>query len=656
LNNIIFTSPYSEITEVTKILAKEMNLELHIIESALDEAIDLINQYIANSNINTNTNNIIVISRGATAKLIEKELSEAYLIRAEPTEFDLIHALNEAKKTDKKIGVLGTIEEENRLKIDTISQILNINAAGYWYSNSEEFSVAMEKAKSDGIEILVGGGLRGQLLCQEYGIKHIPLITGRSTIEQSLSRAKDITETRKKERENSAVIRTIVDLSNEGIIAINSDRKVVVFNHKAALQFQIDPQKVLNKRVEELTEHNPTISKLFHGASNSKEDLAVLPNATLLVNRAPYNAEKNEGLIISFQDITKIQESEQQIRRELYNKGLIARYQFQDIIYTSNIMSKTINKAKRFAKVDSNVLIIGESGTGKELLAQSIHNAHTKRKIGPFIAINCAALSDTLLESELFGYEHGAFTGAHKKGKAGLFELAHTGTIFLDEIDKVSLDLQSKLLRVLQEREIRRIGGDRNIPINVRVIAAANKDLRILCMKGEFREDLYYRLEVLVLKLPPLRERKEDIPHLVNFMLEKYISHRKEKNLYVNELITKKLSELTWPGNLRQLENMIERCVVLSENPKDFNLILEEFIEEEIKQQSNQFKENLSSSKDPNKLLIKIDSMEEIQKNVVRQMLSKSMGKSEIAKKLNISRTTLWKLIKDVNEDNFKVN
>lgn len=231
--------------------------------------------------------------------------------------------------------------------------------------------------------------------------------------------------------------------------------------------------------------------------------------------------------MVAFQDVTRIQEMEGKFYRKIHLRGHVAKYTFDDILFQSSEIKRTIETAQRYSEVDSNILIIGETGTGKEIFAQSIHN-HSNRKNNPFVAINCAALPENLLESELFGYAEGAFTGAMKGGKQGFFELAHRGTIFLDEIGEISPKMQSRSLRVLQEREIMRIGDDKVIPVDVRILSATNKDLMQMVKSNDFREDLYYRLSVLDLVLPPLRERREDIPLLVNAFIQKGLSDQKQ--------------------------------------------------------------------------------------------------------------------------------
>lgn len=239
------------------------------------------------------------------------------------------------------------------------------------------------------------------------------------------------------------------------------------------------------------------------------------------VSCRPVIANKEiSGAVICLSDITLIQNLESQIRRKLSERGLKARYTFDDILHESGTMKETIETARRYAATDSNVIIVGETGTGKELFAQSIHNS-SRRKNGPFVAINCAALPENLLESELFGYVEGAFTGTSRGGKMGLFEQAHGGTLFLDEVEEISLSTQSKLLRTLQEKQVRRIGDNKVIDIDVRILSATNKSITRLSEEGGFRKDLMYRLDVLRLFLPPLRQRERDVEFLFCHLLGK---------------------------------------------------------------------------------------------------------------------------------------
>lgn len=296
---------------------------------------------------------------------------------------------------------------------------------------------------------------------------------------------------------------------------------------------------------------------------------------------SPWNL--SSYFIILFKDVTKIISLENSFKQQLAQKGYISTYTFDDIYGKSSAIQDCIDKAKKISKIDETVLISGESGTGKELFAQSIHN-YSNRKDYPFIALNCAALPITLLESELFGYSEGTFTGAKKGGKVGLFEKANKGTFFLDEIGDISLETQVKLLRVLEEKKIMKLGSDEIIPIDVRIIAATNKNLHELVKKGLFRLDLYYRLNTLELFIPPIRERKEDIPLLINYILKnENLSHIKISKSLINFF-----KNFTWNGNVREMINCLKYMANISDG-----VVTEKYLPKYI---LSEYKESLKDS------------------------------------------------------------
>ncbi|MCU4137664.1 MAG: DNA-binding transcriptional response regulator [Thermodesulfobacteria bacterium] len=317
-------------------------------------------------------------------------------------------------------------------------------------------------------------------------------------------------------------------------------------------------------------------------------------------------------------------------------------------------MKKIYELAKKVAPSSSTVLILGESGTGKEVLAKYIHFC-SKRK-GPFVTINCAAIPEELLEAELFGYEKGAFTGAIKS-KPGKFEIANKGTLFLDEIGDLSLKLQAKLLRVIQEKQVERLGSDHSIKVDVRILAATNKDLEKEVQEGRFREDLFFRLNVIPIKLPPLRERKEDIPLLTQFFLKRICEREGiEEKKFTSQAI-KALLNYPWPGNIRELENFIERVIILSEN----NIIGVEDLSLSTLSSKLQIRESLTEDKD---MLIKYLSLpqisedgielnkllKEIEVYYLKKALELSKGvKTKAAKLLGLNRTTFIEKLKKYN-------
>ena len=310
-----------------------------------------------------------------------------------------------------------------------------------------------------------------------------------------------------------------------------------------------------------------------------------------------------------------------------------------NIIGNSDIMEHTKQKALIAAKSNSTVLITGESGTGKELFARAIHN-HSDRGDYPFVAVNCAAIPDNLLESELFGYEEGAFTGAKKGGKLGKFELAHKGTIFLDEIGDMSLHLQGKLLRVLQERELDKIGGKSNVFIDVRVIAATNKNLEEMVLKGTFREDLYYRLNVIPIKLPSLRERKDDIPFLIDYMIKEYSSKLNKDVIGLEHSVKHALVNYFWPGNVRELQNVIEYCINMSNSA----ILTFDILPDKINEKTYKIREENQEE---------IRSLEDLERAEIIKALNKfknyKKDKELVAKALGISRATLYRKLEKYN-------
>jgi len=306
----------------------------------------------------------------------------------------------------------------------------------------------------------------------------------------------------------------------------------------------------------------------------------------------------------------------------LLRKKLEEKYHYGEIIGKSDAMQEIFDLIARVAPTDSTVLITGESGTGKELIAQAIH-AHSPRSYNPFIAVSCGALPESLLESELFGYEKGAFTGADHT-KRGRFELAHGGTLFLDEIGDITLKTQVDLLRVLQERTFRRLGGQELVKVDVRIVAATNRDLKEAIKKNEFREDLYYRLNVISLHVPPLRDRREDIPLLTETFLRKYCLELNKEEVRISPSALRLLMEYDWPGNVRELQNVMERALVIGRG--------KEIVEEDLPFS----RERLSTDPYPKSLKI-------MEKMHIERILEESeWNVSRAARALDIDRQTLY--------------
>jgi transcriptional regulator with PAS, ATPase and Fis domain len=349
-------------------------------------------------------------------------------------------------------------------------------------------------------------------------------------------------------------LEVILKTVDEAIVAVNESNKIIVFNPAAERLLDINSVQVLDKDVREVIPQVDFISCLKTGVGSTKE-IKLVNNNDYIVSINPINVEANKisGVVASFRQVIQTKEPDEKYRRALRSKGNTAKYIFSHIVGNSNELVSALTLARRFAKTDLTVLLEGESGTGKEVFAQAIHN-FSERKNEPFVAVNFAAIPQNLVESELFGYEDGAFTGAKKGGNAGLFEEAHLGTIFIDEIGDASLEVQKRLLRVLEEKKVRRVGSGTQIPIDVRVIAATNQDLQSLVRQGRFRTDLFYRLCALPIAIPSLQARGEDIFILIDYLARK----NNNRELKLEAPLKEFFLNYRWPGNIRELQNVVD--------------------------------------------------------------------------------------------------
>lgn len=365
----------------------------------------------------------------------------------------------------------------------------------------------------------------------------------------------------------------LLQVFDDGVIGVDRNGKIISFNENAEKILDMSRERVFGKKGEELFPQIP-FGYTLNTKSPIKEKMIKYNGYDVIVCVLPItNFNTIYGAVSVIKRFSDLEKKQHKLRTQLIGKGHCAKYSFDDILGASQGIVKAKNIAARMSKSDSSILIMGETGTGKELFAQAIHNC-SKRSEYQFVAINCAALPESLLESELFGYEEGAFTGAKKGGKPGLFEMAHMGTLFLDEIGEIPLALQARLLRVLQEREVMRIGGDSIIKVDVRIIAATNRDLKNLVDKGLFRRDLYFRLNVLPLRLPSLRERVEDIPLLIENIKKDFTA-----DFELSEDAAGAFLKHSWDGNIRELRNYIEylanldtKQISLKDLPFDFKV------------------------------------------------------------------------------------
>jgi transcriptional regulator with PAS, ATPase and Fis domain len=436
-------------------------------------------------------------------------------------------------------------------------------------------------------------------------------------------------------------IETIMDTVNEGIIAVDGNGMISHINPSAAAILSIDRDSYIGNNINDIMPDIPLqLIVERRGYYNGLEIDCIIDDRVvrlLSAIRAFSDGEQIKGLVISFRAYSEFSNLAYKVIGEK------KAYSFDDIQGISASINYTKEQAAKAALSNSTILIRGESGTGKELLARAIHNKSLRRE-GPFITINCAAIPDSLLESELFGYDEGAFTGAKKGGKPGKFEIAKGGTIFLDEIGDMHLYLQAKLLRVLQEKTIDKVGSAKSMPVDVRVIAATNKDLEDMVSKNLFRKDLFYRLNVIPIYAPPLRDRKEDIPILADYFIAKYNLLINKRVKGITEDALKLMEEYHWPGNVRELENVIEYAInMCSGDMIDVGVLYSRFLEKGKYNNTKQIEKgnhgNLRDMRDHSEKRIIVEYM--------RKYGNSTKDKQRIADMLGISLSTLYRRLRE---------
>lgn len=578
----------------------------------------------------------VLISRGGHSARIREAGLRIPVIDIPFMGNNIAALLIKAKNTYGEFGVVG-----HELLINTAKELEEAIGPGIRYFQVhkwKDYESMMESARAMGLRAIVGG-YDATGFAQKAGLESFCIETREFEIRTALQEAEKILAILDQEKRWNELFRTILDSIREGIVSTAADGTVTHLNRIAKKLLGVDGRLLLGQPVG-IAWLREKIEGTLRFGNRSCDDLLEMDNK-YTSSVLPIKVEdKINGAVVVLQEVEYVQQMEQQIRRKLAQKGLVARTTFEQILGKSAILQANIKIAKQYSLVDSTILIYGESGTGKEMFAQSIHNFSLRREEA-FVAINCATIPSNLLESELFGYVDGAFTGAKKGGKVGLFELAHNGTIFLDEIAEIALDLQPRLLRVLEERQIWRVGDDKVIPVNIRIIAATNKDLGKMVKDGLFREDLYYRLDVLSLNLPPLRERQEDIVTMIEYFAD-YFSHAHNKNdISIAPDGMEVLVNYGWPGNVRELKNVLERLVITAPGPSIGRLEVLNILG------------RVPAAAEPARPKAGLDnSLASRERELISQVLVETGGnKTDAAKKLGISRATLHRKLREFRQD-----
>ncbi|MEG0989111.1 MAG: sigma 54-interacting transcriptional regulator [Clostridium sp.] len=648
VTEICLIAPTWELKEQSAGVVKKYNKDISIFQASLSDACEVVGELIA-------TGAQVFISRKGTKKSIE-EMYNIQVVEIGLSLGDYIPIMEEAIQVKGKVAFFsyGNIPEDVR----AMCILLKIDAIYYSFYTLEDCRRIVSEAIAAGA-ILGIGGADTAIYANKEGFRHLVVENSEESLLRAIAMAEQLLKLKKEENEKQQQLKirieryeTIFNYTHDAIIAVDEKGMIDVLNRGAEKIIQPGKRPFVGKRIDDLIP-NTRITEIIASGKKELNQLMNISGTLVSTNRLPIIVDGEvKGAVATFQDIKTIQDSEQKIRVKLHEKGLVAKYHFEDIIGNSEEIKGLIRMTAKFAKSDATVLIQGETGTGKELFAQSIHNAGL-RSSGPFVAVNCGSLPRDILEAELFGYEEGTFTGAIKGGKMGLFEMAHRGTIFLDEIGEMPLETQVQLLRVLQEKEIRRLGSDRVTPVDIRVITATNRDLYTEIKENKFREDLFYRLNVLNIEIPPLRERKADIVPIGLNIFKTFNEKIYEIHEVFVEALLRRLQYYAWPGNVREVRNLMERVCVLLSQGEDYN-----FVEMYISKYLNPpMKQNGVPKEVPNteKIVAETlptekrneENLEEWEKReMIEALKNHKLDMQKTAEALHISRSTLWRKIK----------
>ncbi|MBF3724718.1 propionate catabolism operon regulatory protein PrpR, partial [Burkholderia pseudomallei] len=485
------------------------------------------------------------------------------VVLVNPTGFDVMHALAlaRARRDAGRIALVSYGETPPEVRSFAAAYGLDVVFASY--QSAQEADTRVLEMRERGIETVVGPGLVTDLAANA-GMGAV-FVYSHASVRAAVNTALEVAHATHAEALRRERLDNLLQHLRDGVVALDREGRIEAINERLALALGVSPSAAVGRALDDLTPELRTLR------AADGDTLATVRGVRYVVHRGPLASSGGApGSVLTFQESRAVERLDRTLRSHQHAQQFTARYRLDDIVGTTPAIAYARDLARRYAKSDATVLILGESGTGKEMIAQSLHALSARRKY-PFVAVNCGAFPESLLESELFGYEEGAFTGARRGGKAGLFEAAHRGTLFLDEIGEMPPSLQSRLLRVLQEREVVRVGSTEPVPVDIRVVAATHRPLFAAVEAGTFRADLYYRLNILNIGLPPLRERAADIPALAATLLAQ--AARREPRLAERlrdandaaralDAANAALARYRWPGNVRELQNVIERIAV----------------------------------------------------------------------------------------------
>ncbi len=602
--------------------------EIRVFRIGLDEALETIRRL-----VRSGEEVDVLVSAGWSGAFL-RERAELPVVVITPTGLDLLQALSRARQLSSRVGIV-TYGEVTR-DLEQFKDLYGIELEQRAYTNREDAAASVRDLAARGVEVVVGPGLVSEL-AEQAGLKSV-FIYSRDSVHDALRRAIEIARVARTEEARRERIDAILSHLAEGVVAVDDDERVQSINPAMQRLLGVTADKALGARLSTLA---PALSltRVLESGAAEVEAIQKVGGRLLVTSRIPLQEHGvRSGAVLTCQDASAIERVDRSLRSEHRPRRFVARYRIADLVGVSAAAIQCRALAERYARTEATILVSGESGTGKEVVAQGIHQASARRD-RPFVAVNCAAFPETLLEAELFGYEEGAFTGSRRGGRPGLFEAAHTGTIFLDEVGDVPLPLQTRLLRVLQEREVLRLGSNDPTPVDVRVVAATNRDLACEVEQGRFRKDLYYRLYILHLHLPPLAARREDVAPIARHLLSRALA-RHGSAISADEVLPRllpRLSRHAWPGNVRELDNVLERVAVLYAEAGTVGAVGSRQLAAVVPELS---RSRALPAGDGTLATHRRDS----ERDRVERVLEACGGdRAEAARRLGIGRTTLWR-------------
>ena len=583
----------------------------------------------------------VLVSRRGTAHWLRENLHVPVLSLPQSS-INLLRSIQDASRIGRRVFLPSF--REKRPNTEIFTELLPVEFAQDTYTDAPSLRRIIAEASRNGFDVVVGGGA-SMRFAYEFGLHFSELATSEEEMMETIENAKSAALSQRKQRAMSKLYQSVLDSSSDGMIATDRQGLVTIINQTAIRLLDLPENIPVGIAISDVIP-NSNIVRILKSQRPMEDVIEKVDDTLFVFNHFPIQMnDEIIGVVSSFKPVSNLMRSENKIRRAL-TRGFVANYFIKDLVYKDTRMEKVVQFCSEFARTKSCVLIIGETGTGKEILAQSIHNL-SERKGKPFVSVHCAALTQQLLETELFGYEEGAFTGAKKGGKPGLFELAHQGTTFLDEIDSTPLAVQMRLLRVLQEKEVMRVGGDRKVQIDVRVIAAAGKDLWGAVQNGTFRKDLFFRLNVLRIEIPPVRERREDIPLLLSYFLDGYAKKHQLPLLNIPENYLAQLKHYRWPGNVRQIKHFAEQLILTC------NFLSQEDAMEALLRQLNHIDDVDESISDKVEVSpfssVNNENWDNNPKAILSVLEKACFNRAKAAEMLGVSRTTLWRRMKALN-------